>query len=247
MRIAVIADVHGNLLALEAVLAHLLTALPDVIVNLGDLVSGPFDPGGSASLQMAMQAATIAGNHERQLLEGGSGASDTFARPRLTSSQLQWIAQLPASLTLVDGAVFACHGSPVGGDLEYLLENVSSGRPQLDGDDAIATRLRGIGNAQVVLCGHTHIPRALSLQGVLVVNPGSVGLPGYGHNVPVPHVVEAGMPHARYALVERLAAGWTAELRAVPYDYEAAARQAEANGRPEVAYAVRTGRVLPAL
>ena len=52
MRIAVIADVHGNLIALEAVLAHLQETMPDLVVNLGDLVSGFFDPRGSADVQM---------------------------------------------------------------------------------------------------------------------------------------------------------------------------------------------------
>jgi diadenosine tetraphosphatase ApaH/serine/threonine PP2A family protein phosphatase len=79
--------------------------------------------------------------------------------------------------------------------------------------------------------------------GILVVNPGSVGMPGYRDVLPVPHVMEAGTPHARYAIVEKLASGWAAELHAVPYDFEAAARQAEQHGRPDVAYCLRTGRM----
>ncbi|MBL6082527.1 metallophosphoesterase family protein [Belnapia sp. T18] len=67
MRIAVIADVHGNLIALEAVLAHLRDDAPDLVVNLGDLVSGPFDPRGSAEAQMALACPTVAGNHEREV------------------------------------------------------------------------------------------------------------------------------------------------------------------------------------
>jgi hypothetical protein len=81
--------------------------------------------------------------------------------------------------------------------------------------------------------------------GVLVVNPGSVGMPAYRDTRPVPHAMEAGSSHARYALLTRSAAGWSAELRAVAYDWEAAARQAEANGRPDAAHAVRTGRAAP--
>jgi predicted phosphodiesterase len=245
MRIAVIADVHGNLIALEAVLAHLRAAAPDLVVNLGDLVSGPFDPSGSADAQMNLACPTIAGNHERQLLEGGTGASDAFARPRLSSSQMNWIGGLPESLSLVEGQVFACHGSPGGGDLEYLLEDVSTGYARLDTIEAIQPRLEGIGQAKVVLCGHTHMPRMVSIGDVLVVNPGSVGLPGYRDSKPVPHVMEAGMPHARYAIVERCDGGWAAELRAVPYDYEAPARQAEQHGRPQTAYVVRTGWMPP--
>ena len=243
MRIAIIADVHGNLIALEAVLGSIRALAPDLVVNLGDLVSGPFDPAGSADAQMALGCPTIAGNHERQVLEGGTGASDAFARPLLSNAHRDWIADLPASLTLADGQIFACHGSPSGGDNEYLLEDVSSGRTVLDTDEAIRPRLVGIGEASLVLCGHTHTPRIVSVGGVMVVNPGSVGLQGYRDETPVPHVMETGTPHARFAIIERLASGWAAELRAVPYDYEAAARQAERAGRPGAAYLVRTGRM----
>ena len=112
--------------------------------------------------------------------------------------------------------------------------------------DAIKPRLKGIGAAEVVLCGHTHTPRVASIGGVLVVNPGSVGLPGYRDTNPVPHVMEVGTPHARYALIERRGGRWAAELRAMPYDHEAAAQQAEWHGRPQAAHAVRTGWMPPA-
>ncbi len=245
MRIAVIADVHGNRIALEAVLAHLRAAAPDLLVNLGDLVSGPFDPAGSADLQMALGCPTVAGNHERQVLEGGTGPSDAIARAHLSEAHLAWMRGLPRTLRLGGGEVFACHGSPRGGDLEYLLEDVSAGHPRLDTAEAILARLEGIGGARVVLCGHTHLARMLRIGDVLVVNPGSVGLPGYRAVEPVPHVMEAGMPHARYAIVERHGGAWGAELRAVPYDHEAAARQAEGHGRPQAAHVVRTGWMPP--
>jgi hypothetical protein len=60
---------------------------------------------------------------------------------------------------------------------------------------------------------------------------------------PIPHVMEAGSPHARYGLLDRGKAGWSAQLCAVPYDYEAAALEAERNGRPDAAYSLRTGRM----
>jgi predicted phosphodiesterase len=245
MRIAAIADVHGNLLALEAVLADLHRAAPDLVVNLGDLVSGPFDPAGSADAQIALACPTVAGNHERQILEGGEGAYDVLARSFLSPSHLAWMAGLPKTLSLVGSEVFACHGSPRGGDLEYLLEDVSGGRAALDAADAIRVRLDGIGGAKVVLCGHTHTPRVATVGGVLIVNPGSVGLPGYRDSRPVPHVMETGAPHARYALVSREGGIWGAELRAVPYDHEAAARQAERHGWPRAAQVVRTGWMPP--
>ncbi len=79
--------------------------------------------------------------------------------------------------------------------------------------------------------------------GALVVNPGSVGYPAYADDVPFPHVMEAGSPHARYAIVDDATGSWQVDPRAVAYDWETAARTAEANGRPEVARALRTGRV----
>lgn len=243
MRIAVISDVHGNLIALDAVLDHIARQQPDVIVNLGDLVSGPYDPHGSAERQMGLAALTLAGNHERQLLEGGTGLSDSFARARITQAHMDWIASLPQTLTLAGGEVFACHGSPAGGDLEYLLEDVSRGFPVLDTQEAIASRLTGIGSARAVLCGHTHIPRLAWVDGVLIVNPGSVGMPAYDDDTPVPHVMEAGTPHARYAMVERTPAGWTATFHAIPYDFAAAAEQARQAGREATATATTTGRM----
>ncbi len=246
MKIGVIADVHGNLAALEAVVARLREAAPDVIVNLGDLVSGPFDPGGSADAQMRSGYLTIAGNHERQLLDDSDGAFDVLSRPLLTPQHWAWIRGLPATLTLADGDVFACHGSPAGGDLEYLLEDVGSGRAVLASEAAIAPRLLGIGNASLVLCGHAHTPRMVTVGDVLIVNPGSVGMPCYRDGAAVPHVMEAGSPLARYAIVERRAAGWSAQLHGVPYDYEIAACQAEAFGFPNFAFSARTGRIAAA-
>jgi len=95
----------------------------------------------------------------------------------------------------------------------------------------------------VILCGHTHIPRVVTIDGGLVINPGSVGAPACGDDEPVAHVMEAGSCHARYALPGRLASGWKVDLRAIPYDFEEAALQAERAGRPDIAFGARTGRV----
>ena len=245
LKIGVIADAHGNLAALEAVRDAMTAAAPDMVVNLGDLVSGPFDPAASAELQMRSGYLTIAGNHERQLQDDSQGVLDVLARPLLNQEHWAWIEGLPATLPLCDGDVFACHGSPAGGDLEYLLEDVTSGRATLDADTAIRPRLKGIGSASLVLCGHTHTPRIVAVDGVLIVNPGSVGMPCYRDRGATPHVMEAGSPLARYAIIERRSTGWAAQLHAVPYGYEIAARQAEAFGFPAFAHAARTGRIPP--
>ncbi|WP_439595669.1 metallophosphoesterase family protein [Falsiroseomonas sp.] len=245
MRLAILADTHGNLIALEAVLADLRAQAPDLVVNLGDLCTGPFDPAGSAAAQMALGCPTLAGNHERNLVEGDdSSGSVAFARPRLSAAQMGWIASLPKTLRLADGAIFACHGSPAGGDMDYLLDDVAGGRAVLASEAAILPRLAGIGDAKLVLCGHTHMPRVVRLGEVTIVNPGSIGMPAYEDDNPVPHAIETGTPHARYAVATRRADGaWSVDLRAVAYDWEEAARRAEAHGRPQVAHWTRTGRV----
>jgi predicted phosphodiesterase len=244
MRIAAIADAHGNLLALQAVLTDLREAAPDLVVNLGDIATGPFEPAGSADVQMALGCPTIAGNHERDLCEGSDvSPSVAFARPCLSESHLRWIKELPKTLSLAGGEVFACHGSPAGGDLDYLLDDVSSGRAVLAPEDAILPRLSGIGPAGLVLCGHTHMPRVVQVGGVLIVNPGSIGMPAYTDDGAVPHAIETGTPHARYAVITRAPGStWSVELRAIAYDWHQAAQQAATNDRLTVARWTSTGR-----
>ena len=76
------------------------------------------------------------------------------------------------------------------------------------------------------------------------MNPGSVGLQAYTDDLPEPHVMEAGSPHARYAIVERRETGWRVEHLEIAYDAESAARAAERNHRPDWAWRLRTGRGL---
>jgi hypothetical protein len=79
--------------------------------------------------------------------------------------------------------------------------------------------------------------------GRLVVNPGSVGSPSFSYNVPFPHVVEAGMPDARYAILELASGSWRVTFRQVPYDNDAMAALARRNGDSEFASALATGWV----
>ena len=81
MRIALVSDIHGNLPALEAVAADIKRRGADIVVNIGDSLSGPLLPLETAQFLMAQDWVHLAGNHERQILtlHAGSGASDTFA------------------------------------------------------------------------------------------------------------------------------------------------------------------------
>jgi len=250
MRLAVVSDIHGNLPALEAVLAEIGRERVDRVVNLGDIVSGPLWPRETAKLLRALDWPAIRGNHERQVLTlpaDRMGPADAFARARLAEDDLRWLAALPATLDLGDG-IWCCHGTPTS-DLQYFLETVTPdlGRDGSSGVRAasvaeVAERLGTVTSA-LVLCGHTHMPRVAHSGGTLVVNPGSVGLPAFDDDHPHAHRMETGSPHARWALVERVDAGWQVQQRLTAYDWPAAARQAEASGRGDWADALRSGRV----
>ncbi len=244
-RLAAISDIHGNLAALDAVLEDIDRRGCDLVVNLGDILSGPLQPAETADRLMALDLPTIRGNHERQLLEQTQermGASDAYARARLSDQQMDWVRGLPTSLQL-DGGVHLCHGTPRS-DLEYFLEETDVAGAHPATLDVVRERAGDI-DAELILCGHTHMPRSMRLaDGRLIVNPGSVGLQAFAwEDHAHPHVMETGSPHARYALLERGTHGWTVAHVAVAYDWESVARTAERHGRPEWAHALRHGRM----
>jgi putative phosphoesterase len=249
MRIAVVSDIHGNLPALEAAVRHIQRRGVDLVVNLGDSASGPLLPRETVRFLMALDWLHLAGNHERQVLELDPDApdnmarhpSDAYARAQLGVRELAWMASLKHSQRLND-QVLLCHGTPRS-DLEYFLETVQDDTPQVrcaTGGE-VAQRL-GDAKAELVLCGHTHVPRSLRApNGTLVVNPGSVGLQAYDDAHPRYHRIENGSPDAHYSIVERLDGLWVSALIAVPYDYRPMAELAQRNGRPDWAHALRTG------
>ncbi len=158
----------------------------------------------------------------------------------LRADHLDWVAALPERMTLGDD-VLMVHGTP-DSDLVYFLETVTPDGCRAATPDEIAQRA-GDEPASLILCGHTHIPRTAKLDdGRLIVNPGSVGLQAYTDDLPYPHRIETGSPHARYAMVSRTAAGWNVEFHAVEYDWHTAAATAASRGRDDWTVALRTGR-----
>ncbi|QPP09589.1 metallophosphoesterase family protein [Streptomyces bathyalis] len=226
-RVAVLSDIHGVLPALEAVLAEPDVRTADHVVLTGDLLAGP-QPLETLELLRALgdRAVWVRGNADRELAElrdaagrsagGDSGdeerreraeqhdapfAVDLWAAGLLSETDARFLAGLPPTARLdVDGLgpVLFCHATPRN-DTEVALADSRSERwtEVLAGVDA---------DVRAVVCGHTHMPFVRVVQGLLVVNPGSVGMP-YGR------------PGAHWAL---LGPGDSVTLRRTTYDYAAA-------------------------
>src|SRR6201992_2384822 len=98
MRFAAIADVHGNYLALEAVLADIGALGITDIVNLGDMASGPLDARRTMDMLMALDATHVLGNHDRYLIDRPPekmGSWDRPAHSQLDATHLDWLRALP--------------------------------------------------------------------------------------------------------------------------------------------------------
>ena len=120
-----------------------------------------------------------------------------------------------------------------------LPDRHGAGCRALEGD---RTGSGGHSRSRLILCGHSHIARAVRLgDGRLIVNPGSVGSPGYRDTFRFRMLMEAGTPDARYAILELITASWRVTFRHVPYDHDAMAALARRNGEPELAAALATG------
>jgi len=243
MRFAAIADVHGNFLALEAVIADIRAHGIDSIVNLGDMASGPLDGRRTLDTLMALDAVHVLGNHDRYLIDRAPEQMGSWDRPvhaQLDAWHLDWLRDIPPT-RIFEGVVYLCHATP-SNDETYWLETVrSDGAVGMSVIADIERAAAGIPQS-LILCGHTHIARAVRLgDGRMIVNPGSVGSPGYRDIAPFRHVMEAGTPDARYAILELRSSQWHVTFRHVPYDHDAMVALARKNGHPDLANALATG------
>jgi len=243
MRFAAIADIHGNALALEAVLADIRAQGISDIVNLGDHLSGPLESGRTADILLGLDLPSVLGNHDRYLIELDAGAMhewETDALAELTPAHLDWLRNQPPTLVWRDD-VFLCHATP-DDDNRYWLEGVSpEGHVHLKPLAEIEALATGIGQS-LILCGHSHLPRAVTLSdGRLIVNPGSVGCPAYDDITPYYHRVEAGTPFAAYAVLETSGDGWLPTFRQVAYDHASMAALAASKHRRDWSRGLATG------
>jgi len=219
MRIAVLADIHANLPALDAVLDEVDAEGVDRIVLLGDIAGGPM-PAQTLDLLASLgeRAIWVHGNGERELVAGfdgelvGGPAGATVAAcvPLIEQRHRALMADLPMTVTVdLDGLgpTLFCHATPRRDDEFVLVDSPVERWEQV---------LRGV-SEQVVVCGHTHMPFDRLVNQRRVINPGSVGM-AYG-------------PAGAYWAV----LGPTVQLRRTAYDVSAAADRIARSAYPGAA------------
>jgi putative phosphoesterase len=174
-RVTALYDIHGNLPALEAVLAEVGD---DAIVVGGDFAAGPWPAETVERLRsLGDRVRWLRGNADRELFapspprEGGPPQEVLeWVRARLSTEQLAFMESLPEQQVVdVDGlgTVLFCHATPRSD--EELLTRISAEERWLDA-------LGGV-DADVVVCGHTHMQFDRTVGSVRLVNAGSVGMP----------------------------------------------------------------------
>jgi putative phosphoesterase len=172
LKVTALYDVHGNLPALEAVLAD----VPDdaAIVVGGDVAAGPFPSETLERLRaLGDRVHWLRGNADRELTPGEQGLAPPevleWVRARLSAEQIAFLYALPETLELdVDGlgSVLFCHATPKN-DVDIFTERTP--------EERIAPQFANLG-VDLVVCGHTHMQFVRTIAGVTVVNSGSVGM-----------------------------------------------------------------------
>jgi putative phosphoesterase len=230
LRIAVLSDIHGNLVGLDACLADLhAQGGADVIVAAGDLcLDGP-KPKKVLQRLEEIGAQAVRGNTDRYLSAPGGEAFETlehsqleWARRDLGEKWLRWLADLPFALRIGEDGnqLLVVHANPKNDD-EHLWP---------DADDATLERLIGDEPATAIAFGHLHLPYVRMWRGKLLVNVASAGLP------------KDGDARASYAIFTERNGGWEVKHRRVEFDVKRVATQLADCGIPDSVELIATLR-----
>lgn len=218
MRIAVLADAHGNLPALEAALDAAKRHHPDLLVIAGDSVNGAPDSRACWLLAKAQAHVLLRGNHERYAIDPESALAEPDASlPRFKPAV--WTAQQLLGLeadvraapiqAVVHPEVRVMHATPTADRV-----NILAWTP----DEEVEAHM-GDTPERVLVRAHNHVPYTRTLpDGRLLVSVGAVGL------------ALAGRPEAQWLLITREANGWRVQHQSTPYDVPAALARFDADG-----------------
>ena len=228
MRLAVFSDIHGNLLALRAILADARAQGASAFITAGDLVARAPYPLETMALLQEIGALMIRGNADQYQIdydlhrkERGNQRGPAFDVVRWIDQTIgehgvRWLESLPKEMVVaLPGMppIRVVHGSPgnlnrglVPGDAETLRVFRTAGLWRSEDPPApLAQQLNGAAES-LIICAHTHIPWRETVAGRVVFNPGGGGIPVNGD------------PRAQYALVNWSGEQWQIEHRAVTYD-----------------------------
>jgi putative phosphoesterase len=231
MRVALISDLHGNMVALRAVLERIEQSGVDRVVCLGDVAT--LGPASHRVIEILAELGCpcILGNHDEFLVNADLihsyteipviVASVDATRASLGLSDLEFLRSFQATAEVdMDGTPLSLfHGSP-----RSHMEDLLATTPAADLDRALGER-----RAPVMAGGHTHIQMLRQHRGVLLVNPGSLGLPFETYASGGPPTI---LPHAEYAIVEASAGSVSVTLHRLPLDPAALVAQAEGWDNP---------------
>lgn len=229
-RVAVLSDIHGNLVGLDACLADIVAqGGADAVVAAGDLcLDGP-RPKKVLQRLDEVGAQCLRGNTDRMLAAGdrdgatpSENAQLTWTRKQLGEKWLGWLRELPFALRVGDESneLLVVHANPTNDD-EHIWP---------DADDATLERLIGAERATTIAFGHLHLPYVRHWRGRVLVNVASAGLP------------KDGDPRAGYALFTERDGGWEIKHRRVAFDVKKVASQLADCGIPDSAELIATLR-----
>jgi putative phosphoesterase len=251
MRIAVISDIHGNLVSLEAVLRVLDGEGVDDVVCLGDVAATGPQPREVVERLRSRGIPVIMGNADEWLINpsvvaGGDEDArrivelNLWCRRQLTPTELEYIGGFPATREVVLGyglKMLCCHGSPQS-NMDRILSTT--------GISDLQRMLSGV-EAEIVACGHTHIQMFRRYMNRVIVNPGSVGMP-YDVTPGLPGLNPAGArmrnpPWAEYAIVSSAGQGLEINIRRTPINREAVIQAAFDSAMPNPDWWTRDWRL----